>query len=91
MTDQPTPDAPPVASRTVVEQAIGDVAPDADLAGLDPAADLRDALELDSMDFLNIVVAVSQATGIDVPERDYPQLLTLAGFVHYVERNRDGR
>ncbi len=71
-------------ARGVVEAAIGDVAPDAEVTSLDPDADLRDALDLDSMDFLNIVVAVAQATGIDIPERDYPQILTLTGFATYL-------
>ena len=41
-------------------------------------------MDLDSMDFLNLVTALHEETGIDVPERDYPQLSTLAGFVSYV-------
>jgi hypothetical protein len=45
------------------------VAPEVDLAHLDLAADLREALEIDSMDFLNLAIAVREATGIEVPGR----------------------
>lgn len=68
----------------VVATAITTVAPDVDVAGLDPDADLREEAELDSMDFLNVVTAVHEATGLEIPERDYPHLATLAGFVDYV-------
>ena len=45
---------------------------------------LQDEIELDSMDFLNLVTALYEETGIDVPERDYPRLSTVDGFVAYV-------
>ena len=45
---------------------------------------IQDALDLDSMDFLNLVTAVHEATGIDVPERDYPALASVGGFVGYL-------
>ena len=38
------------------------------------------------MDFLNLVTALHEATGIEVPERDYPQLNTIDGFVGYIAR-----
>jgi acyl carrier protein len=41
-------------------------------------------IDLDSMDFLNLVTALSEETGIEVPERDYPRLATLDGFVDYL-------
>jgi acyl carrier protein len=68
----------------VIVAALAEVAPDADLAALDPAADLVQQLELDSMDFLNVVDAVNEATGVALPERDYPQLATLEGFAAYL-------
>jgi acyl carrier protein len=70
--------------RTVVLEALGRVAPEADLDALDPTDDLRDQLELDSMDFLNMVVAISERTGVEIPERDYPKLITLDGFTEYL-------
>jgi acyl carrier protein len=60
------------------------IAPEVDLDEIDPAAPLAEAAELDSMDFLNLVNALYDETGIDVPERDYPVVATINGFVAYV-------
>lgn len=77
--------------RGAVLRALGDVAPDADLTGLDGGADLREALEIDSMDFLNLAIAVRDATGVEVPEADMPRLATLDAWVAYLdERLRAG-
>jgi acyl carrier protein len=64
-------------------RALGEIAPEADLDSLDVRADLREQLDLDSMDLLNYVTAMSQQTGVDVPEVDYPELFTLDGAVGY--------
>ena len=63
---------------------LAQVAPEADLTDLGPDADLRLELDLDSMDFLNFVVGIDERSGIDIPERDYPQLSTLNRCVEYV-------
>lgn len=63
----------------VIETALEQVAPDADLATLAPDADIRDSLELDSLDFLNFVEALSRRVGQRIDEDDYPKLATLAG------------
>ena len=68
----------------VVRDELGNIAPEADLQALDPAADLREALDIDSMDFLNLVTALHRRLGIDVPELDYPKLVTLDGAVRYL-------
>jgi acyl carrier protein len=60
------------------------IAPEADLAGVDPAADLREALELDSMDFLNLLIALDRQFRVAIPEADYPRVATLAGLVDYL-------
>ena len=52
---------------------------------LTPGQDLREALDIDSMDFLNFVTAVHHRLGVDVPELDYPKLSTLDGAVKYLE------
>jgi acyl carrier protein len=74
----------PEGIRSVVLAALGDVAPEADLAALAPAAELRDALDLDSMDFLGFVQRLAVATGVEVPEEDYAQLATLEGCIAYL-------
>ena len=54
------------------------------------AADLRDALDLDSMDFLNFVIALHGSLGVDVPEGDYVKLATLNGAVDYLAGRLNG-
>jgi acyl carrier protein len=72
------------AIRTAVIAALGEVAPEADLDRLAPGAELREALDLDSIDFLRFVQRLAAATGVEVPESDYAQLATLEGVVAYL-------
>jgi acyl carrier protein len=68
----------------MIKEVLGQVAPEADLAGLAPDADLRDALELDSLDFLNFVEALSKRAGHRIDEDDYPKLATLASAAAFL-------
>ena len=68
----------------VVVAAMTAVAPDVDPATIDPSAELAEQLDIDSMDFLNVVVAIHERTGIEIPERDYPKLSTLNDAVAYL-------
>lgn len=70
--------------RAAIVKMIGDIAPEADLTAIPPSADLREALDIDSMGFLDLVIAVHAALGVDIPERDYPQVRCLDGMVVYV-------
>lgn len=70
--------------RAVLHEELNNIAPEADLATVDPAADLREALDIDSMDFLNFIIAVNRRLGVDVPELDYPKLVTLKGAIAYL-------
>lgn len=70
--------------RTIVTSIIGAVAPEADLARLEGSASIRDALDIDSMDFLNILVGIEETLGVNVPERDYDDVRTLDELVAYV-------
>jgi acyl carrier protein len=70
--------------RTVLQEELANIAPERDLGELDPQADVREALDIDSMDFLNFVIAVHHRFGIDIPELDYPKLATLDGAVTYL-------
>ena len=70
--------------RKVVQEELNNIAPEVDMGSVDPAADLREALDIDSMDFLNFVTAVHHRLGIDIPELDYPKLITLDGAVAYI-------
>jgi acyl carrier protein len=70
--------------RHVVQDELSNIAPEIDIARVDPAADLREALDIDSMDFLNFITALHRRLGIDIPEIDYPKLDTIDGAVAYV-------
>jgi acyl carrier protein len=59
------------------------VAPEADPATLGPDEPLREALDIDSFDFLNVLIGLHKALGVEVPEADYGQLNTLDGMVRY--------
>jgi acyl carrier protein len=72
------------AIRTALLGALARLAPEADLASLDPEAPLRLQLELDSMDFLRLLTILHQQLGIDVPDADAAQLSTLSGAVRYL-------
>jgi len=71
--------------RAVVQDELGNIAPEANLAAIDPSADLREALYIDSMDFLNFITAIHHRLGFDIPERDYPKLFTLDGAIAYLK------
>ncbi len=71
--------------RTVVQEELNNIAPEVDMATVDPAADLREALDINSMDFLNFIAAIHRRLGVDIPERDYPKLITLDGAVGYLK------
>jgi acyl carrier protein len=68
---------------TVLEQ-LAEVAPEVDPATLDPAGDIRDQVDIDSMDFLNFVIALHERLGVEIPESDYGKLGTLDGIVAYL-------
>ena len=70
--------------RKVLQEELANIAPEGDFKTLDPLADLREAIDIDSMDFLNFVIAVHQRLGVDIPEIDYPKLVTLDGAVRYL-------
>ncbi len=70
--------------RQTVLRVLGEIAPEADLDHLRPDAGFREQLDLDSMDFLNFIIALHEATQVDIPERDYPQLASLKGCVEYL-------
>jgi acyl carrier protein len=76
------------ALRATVLRALGEVAPEADLATLEPDVPFREQLDLDSMDFLNFVVALHGALGVEVPEADYPRLATLDACLAYLDARR---
>ncbi len=72
--------------RAAVLDALGSVAPEADLEHLKPDVNFREQLDIDSMDFLNFVIALHNDLGIEIPEKDYPRLFTLNRSVEYLSQ-----
>lgn len=70
--------------KNIVLDIIVDVAPDEDVTDLNPAESLRDQLDLDSMDFLDIVMELRKRHKVEVPSEDYPQLASLDSCVAYL-------
>lgn len=70
--------------RDKVVAVLADVAPEVDATDVDPGADLREEFDLDSMDILNLAIGLFQATGVEIPEGDYGQIVTLDGAVGYL-------
>lgn len=74
------------AIRQLTAQVLAGIAPEGDLAGVGDSQDLREALDLDSMDFLNFVIGLSEKTGVPIPEADMSQLRTMKGLIAYLGR-----
>jgi len=70
--------------REIILDALQELAPEADLNQLSPDEDLRRALDIDSFDFLNVLIALHETLGIDIPESDYGKLNTLSGMLGYL-------
>ena len=73
-------------TRAAIFEILAAIAPEADPATVAGNDDLREALDLDSMDFMNFVVALHERTGIDIPETDYPKLHTQDSAIAYFGR-----
>lgn len=71
--------------KQIVIDIIADIAPDEDLSGLSDEQSLREQLDLDSMDFLDIVMELRKRHKVEVPQEDYPRLATLASCVEYLQ------
>jgi acyl carrier protein len=74
----------PEEIREAIVDILGDITPDDDLSQLDDNLPFRDQLELDSMDFLDIVMELRKRYRVQVPEEDYPQLNSMASTVEYL-------
>lgn len=70
--------------RASTLEALRQVAPEAELSALDAARNFREQIEIDSIDYLNFVLALERRLGIRVPELHYPRLSSLNGCVAYL-------
>jgi acyl carrier protein len=70
--------------KATIFKVLGQIAPEADVTHLDPEADLRETLDIDSFDHLNFLIGLNDTLGVDIPEADYGQLTTLTNIVQYL-------
>ena len=71
-------------ARALLARLLHRIAPEADLSAVADDEPFAEVLELDSMDFLALVTALHEETGVDVPERDYPSIVTITGIATYL-------
>jgi acyl carrier protein len=72
--------------RAAIFEAITAIAPEIDSADIRSDQPLRQQIDLDSFDFLNVIIRLHEILGIDIPESDYGELLTLDRAVEYLAR-----
>lgn len=74
----------PAEIRDEILDILSDIAPDEDLSGLVDETPFREQVELDSMDFLDIVMELRKRHRIQIPEEDYNQLASMQSTVTYL-------
>jgi len=74
--------------KTSLSRLILNIAPEADIDSLDPSADMRDELDLDSMDFLRLLTSIDKEMQVNIPESDYGQVNSLQALTEYIARHR---
>ncbi len=72
--------------REIVFRELRQVAPETDPATLRPEENIREALDIDSYDFLQFLIGISEKTGVDIPEDDYEWTFTLGALIPYLAR-----
>lgn len=75
--------------RSLVARHLGRIAPEIPFESIDPAEDLRDECDIDSMDFLTLITALGKDLSLPMPEADYDQMRTLDSLLDYLHRKTD--
>ena len=75
-----------LAIRDTIFKALKKIAPEANPQDLAPGENLREALDIDSFDFLNLLIGLHESLGVEIPEADYGKLTTLNGLVSYLSQ-----
>jgi len=70
--------------KALILRELGNIAPETDLDQIDTASNLREQVDLDSMDMLNLLIAIHGATGVDIPEVDYAKMTSVDDAVAYL-------
>ena len=70
--------------KALILREVGNIAPEIDVDQIDPSSNLREQVDLDSMDMLNLLIAIHEATGVDIPEADYAKMASVDDAVGYL-------
>lgn len=70
--------------RIAILAALKSVAPEIDPAAIAADQPLREQIDIDSFDFLNVIIRLNESLGVDIPEKDYAELATLDGATRYL-------
>jgi acyl carrier protein len=70
--------------KQIIFKVLGQIAPEADFAKLQPDESIQRALDIDSFDFLNLLIGLNEELGVEIPEADYAQVSTLRGLIDYL-------
>ncbi len=70
--------------RDAIMSSLHSVAPEIELDEIDPAKPIGPQMDVDSIDFLNVLMSIHEQTGVDIPERDYPKVQTVDDTVAYI-------
>lgn len=78
-------------AKNALAQVLHGIAPEADLATVDPKDDLREALDIDSFDFLNVLIGLHERLGVEIPEADYGRVRSLRALLTYLVEHAPGQ
>jgi acyl carrier protein len=70
--------------KPIIFKVLGQIAPEADFGQLQPDENIQSALDIDSFDFLNLLIGLNEEIGVEIPEADYGEVSTLNGLVAYM-------
>jgi acyl carrier protein len=70
--------------REIVKRALNNIAPEIDVDTIDPGKDLREQMDIDSVDFLNFVIGLHKELNIEIPDADVAKLATFNGCITYL-------
>lgn len=77
-----------VEARALITRLLRTIAPNVDVETIEQYESMHDVADLDSLDFINLMSATAEATGVIVSPRDYPLVVTLDGFARYLLTHR---
>jgi acyl carrier protein len=72
--------------KAIIFRILKEIAPECDPTELLTDENIREALDIDSYGFLQLLISISEETGVEIPEADYAQVFTLGGMLSYLSR-----